>query len=373
MSTTSRPAGSGPGIPRPADTTPAGPWAADPLPTEKARAVPGRKHRRSSKHRALRRALPPWLHRRAWLLVIAILAGSCAGLVYSATATPSYTAQVTLAVPAGATPNSPGSANDANALALSYATILAQNDAILAPAAAQLGVPLNTLTNHLSLSVENGTSVLLLSYTAPTQDAAIRAVNTVATHIVNDNRSSSVVPAHTVYAVQLANSARSSNVVAKYGPELGFIVGALIGAILVLMAERVDPRADQPGDVDEVFGRPTVVAVPSELSIPEFGHAIVNASGPNCAVTLAPLRWWDVPAARSIEKVLGDTYPEASLSVSAALEEGMAHQLDSRTTLVLVIRSGERMRTLGDLLERLHLMGNSPDWIALLDRDDIYD
>ncbi len=332
---------------------------------------PGRWHRFTAKHPFLRRIFPPWFRRRAWLLVIAILAGTCGGVVYAATASPTYAALATVGIPAGATPNSPGSANDADALAQSYAAIIPGNTALLAPAASKLGVSVDTLASNLSVSVETGSSVLLLKYTAPTRDEAVAGVNAVAEDIVQ-LKNNHLVAAGTVYTVQLATSARSSSVLAKYGPEIGFVLGALIGLILVLVAERVDPRADKSEDVDEVFGRPVVVSVPSELSIPEFGHAVVNGSGRTGPVTFAPLRWWDVPAAHSIERTLSDAYPEADLGVSTALEEGMAHQLDSRSTLVLIVRSGERMRALGDVLERLHLMGNSPDWIALLDRHELY-
>ena len=56
-----------------------------------------------------------------------------------------------------------------------------------------------------------------------------------------------------------------------------------------------------------------------------------------------------------------------------ALEGGMAHRLDANSEVVLVVRSGEHMQAIGDALERLRLTGRSPAWIAVLDRDDLYD
>ncbi len=319
----------------------------------------------------LRRRIPAWLPRRAWLLATAIFVGAIAGLVLGASSNPSYAAEATLAVPPGATPASPGSSNEADALAINYAAFLQDDDALLSPAAAHLGVSLDTLTEHFSVSVETGTSVLLLRYTAPTKEAAIRGVNTIANDVVNQKNTSNVVPANTIDLVQLATSAKTNSLFVKYGLEIGLFLGLLVGVILVLVAERIDPRADTSGDVAQAFDRP-VAALPSELSVPEFGHAVLNGSGPHEAVTLAPLRWWDVPAAQYIERTLGADFPDTTIMVNTALEEGMAHQLNANSMLVLVIRSGERMSAVGDALERLRLMGSAPAWIALLDRDDLY-
>ena len=312
-----------------------------------------------SRFRNLRRRVPAWLPRRAWLLATAIFVGAISGLVFGATKDPSYAAQATLAVPSGATPTSPGSSNEADALAINYAAVLQDDDTLLSPAAEHLGVPLDTLTDHLSVSVETGTSVLVLRYTAPTKAEAIRGVNTIANDVVHQKNNSTVVPVSTIDTVQLATSADSNNVFAHYGLEIGLLLGLLVGVTLVLVAERVDPRADTSGEVAEVFDRP-VAALPSELSVPEFGHAILSGTRPHAAVTLAPLRWWDVPAAQYIATTLATDHPDTTLAVNTALEEGMAHQLNPNSVIVLVIRSGERMSAVGDVLERLRLMGSAP-------------
>jgi capsular polysaccharide biosynthesis protein len=318
------------------------------------------------------RLVPGWLRRRAWLLVVALLAGSAGGYYYGSHTHTSYAAQATLAVPAGATAISPGSANEAQSLAITYAAVLPNDAELLSPAARSLGVSLDSLKHHLAVSVQTGTSVLVVRYTAPTSSQAIRGVNAVATAIVSQKNRSTVVPLNTVEAVQLATSAGATGVFAKHGLEIGLLLGLLIGLIMVLIAERVDPRADKSSDVAEVFGH-QVAAVPSELSVPEFGHAVLFASGQKRTMLLAPLRRREVPAAYSIERTLAADYPDTTISVSRAVEEGKAHRLSANAELVLVIRSGERMRALGDTLERLRLTGRAPAWIALLDRHDLYD
>ena len=123
---------------------------------------------------------------------------------------------------------------------------------------------------------------------------------------------SSVVPHDTVQVVQLATSASESSVLSKYGLPVGLFLGLMVGLIIALIAERLDPRADHASEVAEVFGRP-VAMVPSELSVPEFGHAVLNDDGAKRTMTLAPLRWWDVPAAYSIERTLAPDYPDTTI------------------------------------------------------------
>jgi hypothetical protein len=214
--------------------------------------------------------------------------------------------------------------------------------------------------------------VLLLRYTATTSADAIRGVNTIAAAIVGDRDHNNIVPLNTVDIVQLANSAKANGVLSRYGLPIGVFLGLLVGLIIALIAERIDPRADKASQLAEVFDCP-VAALPSELSVPEFGHAVLNAPGAKNRMTLAPLRWWDAPAAYSIEQTLAPDYPDTTISISKALEEGMAHRLSMNSELVLVIRSGEHMRAVGDALERLRLTGRKASWIALLDRDDLYD
>ncbi len=334
----------------------------------------GREGRRAQPRlRGVRRIFPAWLRRRAWLLVTCLLVGAAGGLIYGSTTSTSYTATATLAVPTGASPSGPGNAFEAQQLATNYAAVIQQANDLLAPAAQALGIPVSTLTNRLSVSVQTGTSVLAVSYTAPTKQQAILGANAIVVSIVRQEKvGTSVIPASTLNVVQLATDATGSGLFAKYGLEIGVFLGLLVGAILVIIAERVDPRADTSADIVQVFDR-SVAALPSELSLAEFGHAVLATRPDRANVTLAPLRWWDVPAAHHIEQTMADEFPDKSILVSTALEEGLAHRLHSDSELVLIIRSGEQLRAVGDVLERLRLMGSMPEWIALLDRDDLYD
>ena len=252
----------------------------------------------------------------------------------------SYSAEATLAVPAGATASQPG----ARTKRRHWPSRMPRSSSRTTPSwrrpPSSSGSPSTDLTRHLTVSVQTGTSVLVLNYTAPTSAQAVRGVNAVATAIVDHKLHSSIVPLNTVEVVQLATSASASGVLARYGLPVGLFFGLLVGLIIALIAERLDPRADKADEVAEIFGHP-VAMVPSELSVPEFGHAVLNADGSRSdTMTLAPLRWWDVPAAYSIERTLAPNYPDTTISVSRALEGGMAHQ--SRRELR--IGSGRQVR-----------------------------
>jgi capsular polysaccharide biosynthesis protein len=320
--------------------------------------------------RGLRRLIPGWLGRRGWLLAIAVIAGGVGGFFYGNSAHPTYAAQVLLSVPSGASSEGPGNANDASALALDYAAVLGNENDILGPAAQELGISLTELKDRISVSVETGTDVLVLRYKAPTEDAAIAGVNAVAVIVGQVNRASSIIPSKTLDVVELATSASNDGTLSKYGAELGVVLGLLVGGLLVLIAERMDPRADTSEDISEVFHHPTV-AVPGELSALEFAHAVSTAAAPGSTFTLAPLRTRDLSEAGTFQRVVHADAPNGvpTWTVSDMIEERSAHRLNGGA-VVLVVRSGERMRAIGDALERLRLMGMSLVWVLLLDRHD---
>jgi capsular polysaccharide biosynthesis protein len=352
----------------------------------RARKTAARSANRTRRRSWARRLAPAWLRRRGWLLALAVLVGSGAGVLLSATSPAAYTAVVTLAVPTGANggqtqtvtgatvvgPATPGDAYEAQQLAINYAAIIRNDNGLLTNTASQLNVPLTTLSKRLSVSVETGTAVVLVGYTAPTKGDAVRGVNAIASNIVRAEHAGSVIPNGTLSVVELATTASGPGVFNQYGLEIGLLLGLLVGVILVLVAERIDPRADTPADVAPIFDG-SVAAVPGELSLPELGHAVLSSAPPGGGVTLAPLRWWDVSATRRIERTLREEFPGAPVHVSTSVEEGMAHRLSRESAVVLVVHSGEHLRAVGDALERLRLVGTTPHWIAVLDRNDLDD
>src|SRR3984957_9685072 len=85
----------------------------------------------SSWERLRRRLSPPWLKRRSWLLIFCVLAGTAGGYVARTLQTPMYSARSVIVVATGAGQQGPGNANDAIALALTDASILPSDQALL--------------------------------------------------------------------------------------------------------------------------------------------------------------------------------------------------------------------------------------------------
>jgi hypothetical protein len=83
-------------------------------------------------------------------------------------------------VQSGSGRTGPGSANNANALAVTYSALISTDSTIVNSAARSLGVSPSTLSRRISVSVETGTAVMLLKYSAPTEAAAVRGAQTVA-------------------------------------------------------------------------------------------------------------------------------------------------------------------------------------------------
>ena len=71
-----------------------------------------------------RRLLPPWFQRHWWVLVLCLVAGTGGGVVASGSQKVMYSASAELIVASGASVAGPGPANDANALALTDASIV---------------------------------------------------------------------------------------------------------------------------------------------------------------------------------------------------------------------------------------------------------
>src|ERR1700728_917689 len=74
------------------------------------------------KRHRFRRIFPPWFRRRWWLLLLCLIAGTGGGYYARTSQTLAYSASAELAVSSGASGAGPGSANDADALAVTYAS-----------------------------------------------------------------------------------------------------------------------------------------------------------------------------------------------------------------------------------------------------------
>jgi capsular polysaccharide biosynthesis protein len=310
--------------------------------------------------------LPPWLKRRWWLLALCILAGTAGGALARSAQTPMYSASSEIVVATGAGEKGPGDANDAIALALTDASILPSDQALLNNVSQEIGVPTRVIADHLSASVEAGTSVVLVSYDASSPSAAIKGANAVGRTITSHDEEISAIPNGSLSLVQLATGASASGMLFTYGLPLGALLGLLIGLIFVVGIERADPRADDVEDLAQATGT-AATAYPGPVALAELEQLLDRASDGAPATTLVPLSDFEVAHVITLRNGLDAAAEHQSLAIDVA---GPVGSLDDRLTrgegpTVLVVRTSARLRNIKESVQRLEMLGRRPVWAVL--------
>jgi capsular polysaccharide biosynthesis protein len=350
------------------------PAAGDAPPDGEARPVePRSAPKRSRSHvRSRRLHVPSWLKRRGWLLVILIVAGIAGGTVAARHQAVSYQASSTLVVQSGASSTTgPGGAAEAEQLAITYATVIPTDSAILDRAASRLGISAQTLSSRLTVSVQTGTAVFVVDYKAPTQRQAVAGAAEVAQVVGGSVASSRSIPSGTVSVVHLASAASASGSLAKYGKELGGILGLVLGLILVMAAERADQRVDTAAELATVTGCPAS-AVLEDLSPTELSRAIAMDPAATEGVTIVPLDGSDGSSSAALATQLRSVWPSgadgAPVSVSPPFESDPVAEAEAAGPTVLVVRAGETVRRTVSVAGRLNAVHRGPVWAVLVSR-----
>ena len=253
-------------VPAPAPVPPPAPMPVAPMPAPGLPIVATPTSRR----------VPRGILRRAWLVALALVAGSAGGWFAGKHAGTSYAAQATVVVRSGSSRSGPGSANDALALATTYAALIPKDQSVLGVAGRTLGVSPNAVGHSLSVTVENGTSILLIDYSAASAGAAINGARAVAGAVASTTPVSLAIGPGSVAVVSEPTSAHLQGTLHKYGIVIGGLLGLLVGLVLLLAAERADPRVDDAAAMATASGCRAAV-VPGSLSFPELGRVLADA------------------------------------------------------------------------------------------------
>jgi capsular polysaccharide biosynthesis protein len=197
-----------------------------------------------------------------FLVCVVLVVGTA--VVISTHRSTKYSANAILLVNPGATRDSPGSAQEAANLATTYAGLLPADDAIIRSVASATGLSFDQVQRALVVTVQNGTSLLVVSFTATSPSTALIGANATASAISGKNPVSPAIPAGTVVVTKHATTSVKHHTSGSLVIAIGVILGILLGIVLVLAWERADPRFDHPPQVTEVLGIPARLA--SELS-----------------------------------------------------------------------------------------------------------
>jgi hypothetical protein len=276
-----------------------------------------------------------------------------------------YSASAEIAVVSGASGSGPGSPNEADALALTYASIIPLDQLEMHQVAESTRLPLHTVTKSVSAVAVSGTSAIILSFKAASEAQAINDVNLFA-QVVTIGAAHSAIPGPSLTEVNLATSASRSGELRKFGIPLGIILGLLIGAIAVLAIERADPRVDDVEDLAAITGT-AVTLFPGTIQQIEMARSIALAGKGSSDVTLVPLskseeakteHLWDY-LTRGVDQSLTLKFIGAGRSryVELAEETGPT---------VLVVKPNTRSRVVHASVLRLHMLERDPVWAVLV-------
>jgi hypothetical protein len=320
--------------------------------------------------RRRRRPRPAWARRRAWLLVLMVATGVVGGYVAARSAGTSYTARAIVVVVPGAGV-APGTAYDPRALAVTDAALIPQDEFVMRQTATALSLPLSQVEASVSASVEPGTAVIFIDYTAPSGFAAVRGAIDVATALVGSAPPSAAIRAHSLAVVSVPAAADETRGLRSLGLPLGAALGLLFGLAAVAIAERVDRRMDGKRDLASACG-----CQATEEDAPpgggELARAISRASaGREGVLAVVALSETALAGAEHIAADLRRNWLRNELArrrikVVPAWGDGACALAEDKGPTVLVAAYGEREATALEMARRLDAIGRAPAWAVLV-------
>jgi capsular polysaccharide biosynthesis protein len=317
---------------------------------------------------ARRRRFPKGLIRRGWLLALALIAGSAGGWFAGVHAGTTYSADATLVVQSGAGATGPGSANDALALATTYSALIPKDHSILSAAASTLHISTSAVEHSLSVTVESGTSILLVDFSAPTAARAVAGADSIARAVGSSTQLTAAIPAGSVAIVNVPDTAQRQGTLHKYGIALGAFLGLVLGLILVLAAERADPRIDDAVAMAAATGCRAAL-VPDDLSFAELARVLSDA-GTGTGLTVVPIAVSDTSPTMELARGLRPCWPAngPAVAISPSFSSGVVELTRGTGPTVLVTHAGARQRDIVVAAERLRMIGRPPVWAVLASR-----
>lgn len=314
--------------------------------------------------------LPAWLRRRAAYVVAMLLVGALGGGLVATGRSADYSAHALLVVRSGTATTVPGSANDATALAVTYAALLPSDTALRRSLATRLGLTPKAVASSMSVTAETGTALIAVSYTASTAAAAIGGVNTVASLLAGRHPPGGAIIPRSIAVVGRAHAATKAAHALLTGLVAGGALGLVVGLVLLLTLERVDARVDDADDLAALCGRPST-RVPGGLSVREIAVAVARTASER-QVTVVPLSApAEVPAVR-LGSLLGTWWPEAAarpaVAIAGPYSEVPWELTEGDGPTLVVVTEGTSARVVQRACERLRLLGREPLFGVLVER-----
>jgi capsular polysaccharide biosynthesis protein len=196
------------------------------------------------------------LRRRWWLLALTTIAVTATAYAVSSIQVVSHTAQSLAVVPAGSSNESaPGSANDAEQLAATYAALIPEDERILQSVAGELRLPLDEVEDQVTVINTSDTALLELRFEDADTQRAVDGARALARAV--DDGTSPNIPRRTMSVVHMAREPLADVPGgSRTGLLAGLLVGLFLGAVAMVFLERADARGDDEREFEDALGLP---------------------------------------------------------------------------------------------------------------------
>ncbi len=197
--------------------------------------------------------------RRRWaVVVLAVVLGAVGAIAVGVALPAKYQSTTVLVVPSGAVSgvSGPGQASEADNLAATYAGLIPQDQTLQRIAAVAAGMSTADAAQAMAVTVQSGSAILTLRFTASTPKKALLGAEAVARAITGPSQGTPAIPAGSLVLVALPQKAARSSASLLKSATLGTVLGLVLGLILAVAWERSDPRVDDLDDLREVVEAP---------------------------------------------------------------------------------------------------------------------
>lgn len=255
----------------------------------------------------------PMLRRRWWLLVIATAAVVLAAYSVVNAQSESHTARALTLVPAGSTSNAPGSATDAEQLAATYAALIPQDVALTEAVARELGLDPKEVEKRIGVVNTSDTALLELSFKDKDPEQALAGARALAEEATDGGTPN--IPPRTLNVARFPTEAASESPgQGNSSLLLGLLLGLFVGGVAMVFLERADARADDPADAEDALGLPA-----TRLTDRTLGSQVALAERWRSMAAREPACVAFVPASPAGERVAESA---ANALAAAARERG---------------------------------------------------
>lgn len=203
------------------------------------------------------------LRRRAWILLVAIVLASISGAVIASGQETTYTTRAVLAVPVFDNPGD-GAADDdllgrpldASRLALTYASIIEVDVALLDVVSRETGQEFDDLSDVITVRHLDDTPLIEVFATASDPEMSALVVESLVSAVTaTDPVSTSIAPG-SIEAVRFDPPEASTTTGTARALLAGIVLGAAVGTVTVVFWERSQPRVDTAPELTALVGVP---------------------------------------------------------------------------------------------------------------------